>query len=73
MIGLVFGIVTLTWVVSGLISMNPWGFLDSRRGGGEQSRIAGEAPRWNAVRASLDAIRTQPAVQRCGARRCGAV
>jgi uncharacterized iron-regulated membrane protein len=60
MIGLVFGIVTLTWVVSGLISMNPWGFLDSRRGGGEQSRIAGEAPRWNAVRASLDDIRTQP-------------
>ena len=61
-IGLVFGIVTLTWVVSGLISMNPWGFLDSRRGGGEQSLIAGEPPRWNAVRASLDAIRTQPAV-----------
>ena len=62
MTGLVFGIVTLTWVVSGLISMNPWGFLESRRGGGEQSRIAGEPPRWSAVRASLDDIRTQPAV-----------
>ena len=61
MIGLVFGIVTLTWVVSGLISMNPWGFLDSRRGGGEQSRVAGEPLRWNAVRTSLAAIRTQPA------------
>jgi hypothetical protein len=26
--GLFFGLFTLTWVVSGLISMNPWGFLD---------------------------------------------
>jgi hypothetical protein len=56
------GIVTLTWVVSGLISMNPWGFLESRRSGGDQTRIAGEPPRWNAVRASLDQIRAQPAV-----------
>ncbi len=61
-VGLVFGIVTLTWVVSGLISMNPWGFLDSRRGGGEQTRIAGEPLRWGVVRASLASIRTQPAV-----------
>jgi PepSY-associated TM region len=62
MVGLAFGIVTLTWIVSGLISMNPWGFLESRRGGGEQSRIAGEPIRWDAVRASLDEIRAQPAV-----------
>jgi uncharacterized iron-regulated membrane protein len=27
--GLVFGLFTLTWVASGLVSMNPWGFLDS--------------------------------------------
>ena len=26
--GLVFGLVTLTWVFSGLLSMNPWGVLD---------------------------------------------
>ncbi len=26
--GLIFGLFTLTWVASGLISMNPWGFLD---------------------------------------------
>jgi hypothetical protein len=62
MIGLAFGIVTLTWVVSGLISMNPWGFLDSRGGGGEQTRIAGEPPRWSTLHASLNAIRTRPAV-----------
>jgi hypothetical protein len=62
MVGLVFGIVTLTWVVSGLISMNPWGFLESRRSGGEQGRIAGEPLRWSAVRASLEDVRAQPAV-----------
>jgi uncharacterized iron-regulated membrane protein len=62
MIGLVFGIVTLTWVVSGLVSMNPWGFLESRRGGGEQSRVAGEPLRWSALRTSLDDISGQPAV-----------
>jgi uncharacterized iron-regulated membrane protein len=27
--GLFFGLFVLTWVLSGLISMNPWGFLDS--------------------------------------------
>ncbi len=26
--GLLFGLFTLTWILSGLISMNPWGFLD---------------------------------------------
>jgi hypothetical protein len=62
MTGLVFGIVTLTWVVSGLISMNPWGFLESRRSGAEQSKITGEPLWWDAVRMSLDDIRNQPAV-----------
>jgi PepSY-associated TM region len=62
MIGLAFGVVTLTWVVSGLISMNPWGFLDSRGSGAEQARIAGEPLRWNDVRMSLEDIRTQAAV-----------
>ncbi|MBO9519552.1 MAG: peptidase [Porphyrobacter sp.] len=27
--GLVFGVLTLTWVASGLFSMNPWGWLES--------------------------------------------
>lgn len=35
--GLVFGIVTLSWVLSGLLSMNPWGWLE---GGGTQSENA---------------------------------
>jgi hypothetical protein len=32
--GLAAGVLTLTWVASGLVSMNPWGFLD----GGEDHR-----------------------------------
>ncbi len=54
--GLVFGIFTLTFVVSGLVSMNPWGFLESRGGGGEIGRLEGPLPRWGEVRASLAAI-----------------
>src|SRR2546423_476785 len=60
-VGLVFGILTLTWVFSGLISMNPWGFLESR-GRGEATLAQGPSPRWGEVRASLDALRTLPSV-----------
>jgi uncharacterized iron-regulated membrane protein len=42
LLGLVFGLFVLTWVVSGLISMNPWGFLDSEGAG--TSRLQGNPP-----------------------------
>ena len=58
--GLMFGLVTLTWVLSGLISMNPWGFLDSGRGADEGARVEGQPIKWSEVRASLDAVRTRP-------------
>ncbi|HTD73513.1 MAG TPA: PepSY domain-containing protein [Steroidobacteraceae bacterium] len=35
--GLVFGLFALTWVLSGLLSMNPWGWLE---GGGAQAEAA---------------------------------
>jgi PepSY-associated TM region len=35
--GLVFGMLALSWVLSGLLSMNPWGWLE---GGGTQSENA---------------------------------
>jgi hypothetical protein len=59
--GLVFGLVTLTWVVSGLLSMNPWGLLESR-GAGEAARIQGALPKWSEIKASLGAIREQPSL-----------
>jgi hypothetical protein len=58
--GLLFGILTLTWVASGLFSMNPWGFLDSRAGFAEGGRLAGET-NWGEVRAALDKLGTLPA------------
>jgi len=57
--GLTFGIFTLTFVVSGLVSMNPWGFLEGR-GGGETGRLEGPLPKWGEVRTSLAAIQAQP-------------
>ena len=59
--GLVFGVLALTWVFSGLLSMNPWGFLESR-GSGEASLAQGPSPRWGDVRTSLETLRTQPSV-----------
>jgi uncharacterized iron-regulated membrane protein len=58
MIGLVFGVLAMTWAFSGMISMNPWGFLESR-GRGEASKLEGPAPRWKDVKASLEALRTR--------------
>jgi hypothetical protein len=46
-------------VVSGLISMSPWGFLEDRRGGGEQGRLEGGPLKWGEVRASLNAFRAK--------------
>ncbi len=39
--GLVFGVVTLTWVMSGLFTMTPFGFLDSDVGAAERPALAG--------------------------------
>jgi hypothetical protein len=52
--GLAAGILTLTWVVSGLLSMNPWGLLES---GGDPAgqRLRGAAPTWGQVRPALTA------------------
>jgi uncharacterized iron-regulated membrane protein len=57
-IGLVFGVLTLTFVFSGLVSMNPWGFLESD-GGVDASVTQGPSPRWKEIKASLETLRTQ--------------
>ncbi|RZA27914.1 MAG: hypothetical protein EOP02_08950, partial [Proteobacteria bacterium] len=41
--GLVFGIFTLLWVVSGLLSMNPWGWLEGKGAASEVEALAGRA------------------------------
>jgi len=40
--GLVFGVLALTWVLSGLLSMNPWGLLEGAGGEQERSLLRGE-------------------------------
>jgi hypothetical protein len=55
LIGLTFGVLALTWVISGTISMNPWGFLEGG-GGGERRLLAGDALPWGAYRDSLTVI-----------------
>ncbi len=39
--GLIAGVFALTWVASGLISMNPWGFLDSEAQGPPPPQLSG--------------------------------
>jgi len=58
--GLVFGLLTLSWVASGLFSMNPWGFLDSMAGFAERDRLAGRVD-WGATRAAFAALPGVPA------------
>ena len=41
MTGLAFGVLTLAWVTSGLLTMGPWGLLDSEAGLNERAALAG--------------------------------
>lgn len=41
--GLVFGVLTLTWVFSGLMTMNPWGLLEGRGDGEFHEPLTGAA------------------------------
>ncbi|HWM69704.1 MAG TPA: hypothetical protein VNO35_24210 [Steroidobacteraceae bacterium] len=62
LLGLGFGLLLLTWVFSGLVSMNPWGFLE---GGGpvvphsssEQWILPSPAPGWTSIHAAPTAGR----------------
>lgn len=38
--GLIFGLVTVTWLFSGLLSMNPWGAFEGDSGFEERARLA---------------------------------
>jgi hypothetical protein len=61
-LGLVFGIATLTWVASGLVSLNPLGFLADPPRGNEQLHLPSDPLQWREIRSSLDIIRTRAGV-----------
>jgi PepSY-associated TM region len=44
MAGLIFGVCALTWVLSGLLSMSPWGWLEAADARAEVTAIRGAAP-----------------------------
>ena len=56
--GLVFGILVLTWVFSGLMTMNPWGALSGTGGVNYRSQLTGEAT-WSGLKEVLTNIRNQ--------------
>jgi len=52
--GLVFGVLALTWVFSGLMTMNPWGVLQGR-GGADFGRQISAGGTWGELRQFLGA------------------
>jgi uncharacterized iron-regulated membrane protein len=54
--GLIFGPLALTWVLSGLLSINPWGWLEGAGSQAERARLQGPAITAAQVRASLQAL-----------------
>jgi hypothetical protein len=59
-LGLLFGLFTLTWVGSGLISMNPWGLLEGGPGVGPAPQA--RSVTWDEVRTSLVEMARSPAL-----------
>jgi uncharacterized iron-regulated membrane protein len=54
MLGLVFGVLVLTWTFSGFASMQPWGWLEtSDEAGDAASRLPGDAPSWAEIAPAL--------------------
>jgi len=54
--GLLFGIFTLTWVMSGLLSMNPWGWLEGGGAHSERAQLRGALPAGAQLKAALTAL-----------------
>lgn len=54
--GLVFGLVALCWIGSGLLSVNPWGLLESPGGDDAGARLAGGSLTAGAVLEHVEAL-----------------
>jgi uncharacterized iron-regulated membrane protein len=54
--GVIFGLLTLSWVLSGLLSMNPWGLLAGSSAQAERSALAGPPPAGGELKAALRAL-----------------
>jgi hypothetical protein len=56
--GLLFGVLALTWVLSGLFSMNPWGLMEGGDVSDAHERLSGPSPTGEGVRGLLQALST---------------
>ena len=57
--GLVFGAFALSWVLSGLVSMNPWGFLEEKSPGPERLLLQGARMTGAQLQAAISNLRTR--------------
>jgi hypothetical protein len=61
MAGLIFGVFTFSWILSGLLSMNPWGWLESGGSQAENARLRGTPePSLALVGAALRSFAAKP-------------
>lgn len=58
--GLAAGVLVLTWVASGLLSMNPWGLLEVQDGG-EARKLGAVSTSWGEAGAAIGAALGSPA------------
>ncbi|MFT3907193.1 MAG: hypothetical protein QM718_12860 [Steroidobacteraceae bacterium] len=58
--GLIFGLLALTWVASGWLSMNPWGLLEGTGATREQEQLRGTAPTLAQVLDTINRLKDQP-------------
>jgi hypothetical protein len=58
--GLIFGLFALTWVLSGFVSMNPWGLFEGGRAGAETEALRGAPLSWDEVQDDLQQISLRP-------------
>lgn len=54
--GLFFGLFALTWVLSGLLSMNPWGLMEGAGAAAERAQLRGRPITGAQLRATLQAL-----------------
>ena len=54
--GLIFGVLVLSWVLSGLFSMNPWGLMEGGDIVEDMMTLSGEPPHWSQVRGLIGSI-----------------
>jgi hypothetical protein len=58
--GLLFGVFALSWVLSGLLSMNPWGWLEGTGAQSERALLRGQDPTEAQLRAALHTLVNHP-------------